>query len=306
MAKLIDPDTLKQVRDEKKWSMDELARRAALDKQSIHRLERGAYRSTRQATIDKLSKALGVSEDILTGKTIRRSRDSKDDALNDLLFSEHQFNVRIHGAARNAFTLVANHCKIGINRIVEFAPILFYLAAERSLQHRREQLAKLESAFDAVEDLETDFPHLARDAFWRRYRAPIEEEIASVERRDFFGELIDREPEFTNDSEYEDAEKNPFVIFLQEELDKCGDGEELSWFSVTGPPHYRVCIKKAAAFVGNDQDAMNAILNGTVLLNEIPKEIRKGLPEQRAEWVKDRAENLRKQLDEAFPYLDKI
>jgi hypothetical protein len=58
--------------------------------------------------------------------------------------------------------------------------------------------------------------------------------------------------------------------------------ETLSW-SPDGSPSYKICAEEAAAIVGNDSSAADAILRGTAALHEMPKGLS---PEQRAEWAR--------------------
>src|SRR5262245_19218786 len=93
----VDPNILRQLREAKGWTQEELAERTKLDqkpkidKQTISRLERGTRSKTRLRTIEQLAHALKVKPGVLTGEVTAPEMKPEPTSL-DL---KSQFNVRI-------------------------------------------------------------------------------------------------------------------------------------------------------------------------------------------------------------------
>lgn len=58
---------LKRLRELRKWTQQELAERSGVPYETIYRVERGTHQEPRVSVAAKLSKALGVSLDVLAG-----------------------------------------------------------------------------------------------------------------------------------------------------------------------------------------------------------------------------------------------
>ena len=92
----IDPSRLKELRNRKAWSQEELSRQTQLpglpkiDKQTISRIESGKQKTHRSLTVQSLARALGVEPAVLTGDAplpVKR----EDPHMSPLEFSgEHQ------------------------------------------------------------------------------------------------------------------------------------------------------------------------------------------------------------------------
>ena len=297
MAKSIDPKVLKQLRDEKGLSMSGLAEKARVDTQTIYRIEHEPPRRRQQATIAKLCQALGVEEGVLTGEIPLARTEAEDSPI----FPRYQLNCRITAAARNAYSLVAMRYKVPMAQIAELAPFLFLAAAENSLQRRRERLDAAEAAVTALGDASADFPHLPRLQFFH-YIEALGVEHQSIATRDIFGRVVGETPMDWGDED-DDEIANPFEAFLREMARQVG--AEFSDFEPSSGPEYRICQEDAAAIVGGDAKAAEAILSGSAQLHAIPKDILKGdSAEARAAWVKEKAAEFEQTLLEAIGALD--
>ncbi len=296
MRKSISPDILRQLRDEEEMSLDELAIKAKVDKGTIHRIEQGKQRQQRQSTVDKLSRALNVDASVLLGKTARPASKAEH---NITAFGKQQLNVRINSAARNALALVARRYKVSVPHLVESAPLLFLLAAERCLQQRRERLNQLETTIDEIGTSHVNFPHVPQSAFYRMFDA-VEYEDESIRKRDLFGEVVNEAPIHDGNEIYEEYEQNPFALFVKEEAEKVSPDIKVSGWSSYSGPDYEICSDEALAIVGGDKDAADAILRGAAPLNELPKELRASDADlnMRAEWAKEKALENSKKWDE--------
>jgi hypothetical protein len=108
----------------------------------------------------------------------------------------------------------------------------------------------------------------------------LEAEERSIGARDLFGtELIDL---FGTGPA---GVKNPFAQFLSAVLARLDPpAKSISW-EHDSAPQYRIGAKEAADLVGNNAEAIDAILNGATTLHQMPREIRRSSPTQRAQWV---------------------
>ncbi len=68
MAQTIDPERLRQIRNTRQLTQDELAKKASLNKQTIYRLERDQKAIRSEKNLEQLASALGIDRG-LTGET---------------------------------------------------------------------------------------------------------------------------------------------------------------------------------------------------------------------------------------------
>jgi transcriptional regulator with XRE-family HTH domain len=298
----IDPKVLRAERERKDWSLEDLARRSGVDAQSIHRIEKGGQRSNRRTVIENLTRALGVSEDFLTGAAAPSVPEKEMDEI-DELSSSSQLNLRVSNRTRNALSLTANRYGVTHAQIVEIAPLLFCWAAEQSLRQRRDRIAEIEQKNHELAQLGPSHLHAAAFAN-QRSEGTLRAEAQSVENNDLFGKLIDGDGyESYLPDDYEEATKNPFTVFL------CGlTGElgELATFVEWDPdssPEYTVCRPTVVKYVAGDNEAADEILDGYLtfhkLLKQLPKELREeGKGAARAKWVRDEVAARRKEISQ--------
>ena len=166
--------------------------------------------------------------------------------------------VRIRGTIDNAFTLVAERYRIPVERIVELAPFLFVLAAERSLERRRQRLATLKETLDQADAIGESILHLPRTiALDADTRDAIAAEEASIAHRDILAaDLLFRWGEeahrFATDHE------NPFIRSLQEDAPEPADAEVM-YLDYDGVL-MRVCRAEAIRHADNDEALATGIL----------------------------------------------
>lgn len=277
---ILSGKALAEARRKKGWTQDELSKATKVDVSTISRIERGKPTRARSNTLNALAKALEVHPESLC-PTAKSERDV--------------IKLRIGPAARNALALVARRYAISRESIVEIAPLLFFIAAEQSLQKRQKHIAKVRDAAGDLFDLYSGIRHLP--PYWPDEGAVSSEE-QSIKIRDLFGKkvLVDAQHFIIGDlaEDYDEAEQDPFVAFLRDNLAQVSNSREaaesVSWTPGLWPS-YSICTEEAADLVGNDEEATIAIVSGAAALHEMPK----GSPEQRAEWA--RAERDRKDSD---------
>ncbi len=311
MAIRLKDGIIKQLRDDRGWSQDDLAKKTGLNKQSIFRIEKGEKRGPRPETIVKLCKAFEVEPAVLTGRPAARPSANTNDSgpletdqpNTDRIDNKSQLNLRVDNAARNALALAARRYGVQLSDIVELAPFLFFLAAERSLQRRRERVAEVSKAIAEVESLRERLRYLPIDIPGNNDQIVCEKE--SIQKHDIFARIYGtaaNRRSFRYVSEYDDDADNPFSVFLKEELEALKKAvpdeqrkEIRSIFSAWQPdvcssPRYRICLDEVIAIVGVDEGARKAVLSGEAALHEIPKEMKNSSPEELGEWAKAQAE----------------
>lgn len=207
--------------------------------------------------------------------------------------------VRIGVAARNALTLVARRYRIPRERIVEIAPLLFFVTAELSLNMRRKQIRDLRAAEDAA--YEAAIPHLQRTAAIDQEAIELEEK--SIEACDLFAEQIGDSQCGNDDPDYDSARENPFARYLSQLIREArGDGERIEparcskWVG----PSYEICSNEALLITGGDREASEAILAGFAALHERP---RTDLPAEIAAWAKAERERAARSAAEEWASL---
>lgn len=307
MANQIRSGVVKQLRDERGWTQDDLAKRAGLNKQSISRIENGESRGARQETIDLLCKAFEVDRVALTGKPSNPPAPEGDSS--DPYGTASQLNLRIDNAARNALVLIARRYGIQLSEIVEIAPFLFFLAAERSLQWRRERLNETDNAIREVERRRDEYPYLPIDMPGNDDLMCCESD--SIQQNDIFGRLYEDaniRRSFRRGRDFDHNVGNQFAVFLTEELKKLqaatpeGSSKSIratfdGWHpDVWSTPQYQICLDEAVAMVGSDEEAVHAVLRGTAPLHEIPKDLKSSTAEKLGEWAKAKAKEHTSQI----------
>lgn len=284
----INPQRLAAMLDQYPHSQKKLANAIGTDVGTLSRWKTGKIGNIRSEKLARLCEALDTTPTELCadGAPIEGAV-PKEKAQRD------QVTFMLDTACRNALGLVARRYGITRQQVVELAPLLFTIMAEQSLTERSEEL-------DAYYD--SGPQHLLKDLRGPRDeddKQLLDAERRSIEQRDLFAAQV-----LAWDECYEEA--NPFARFLTERLSKTGvspggivvwDGDEA--------PRYWVGIEELVAFIGKDQDACNLVLTGKVALAEMPGEIRRAEPQDRASWIKEKKKrndsDLLKALNEFDP-----
>jgi transcriptional regulator with XRE-family HTH domain len=279
------PHVLKQLRASKGWSLDQLAEKAKINKQTLHRLEKGEHGSSHESTIRKLARVYGVGQAVLTGE--EKLPDAPDNAPS-FLMSKLAFPITT--STLNALFLVGQRYHVPQSDIVELAPFLFYWAAEASLRRRRDLLQQAETARDNARKLEAKMRHLiASDS--DDFKNKIDAERQSIEDEDLFGMSHDY---YSTPRDWTD---NPFALFLDSLTEDMGEEDVFEGYGSFDYPIYRICADVAAQFTDGDTDLTDHILRGHMEMNQMPKEIREPVNfKRRAEWVQERVQEFRKEM----------
>lgn len=290
MGKPVSGQILKRLRNLRGLSQSELAKAASIPKDTVSRLERGKQSGAGRAG-KALAKALGVDFAVLTGdaKVTVPDEDSTGSWLDN---RTHPLNVRVDGAVRNAYALAALRYNIPLARIVELAPLLFVLAAERSLARRTRLLAELDEALGQADHIAGKFRHLPY-TFLPSHGVSeyIGAEEDSIGAHDLLAETVDHASFwkfFGRRDDYEQAEHNPFVLSLREEATDPGIAK-IDYF-LGMDCDFRICRKDAVRIADGDLELAEGILCGHVLIHEMPTALMDDTATaERLVWLRERA-----------------
>jgi transcriptional regulator with XRE-family HTH domain len=198
---LINGETLKTMRKRRGWSQRQLADKCKCAHEHISRLERGASSAPRPRLREALVKALGVEWEKLTLPIPDDERNTSNGPL-DMI----QLNVRIDQKVRNAFSLMRLRYGVQPAELVELAPLLFIILAERSLDWRRRNVDAIDKAMEEISELAPHYQtELNRGIFY--FEDAEISERDSIAARDVFG----RELEFQNGEP-----GNPFMSYVDQ------------------------------------------------------------------------------------------
>lgn len=270
MKSPISPDRLKELRSRNRLRQGELAQRSGISKDTISRLERGVLPGNRKHTIDQLSKALEVPPGVLTGEL-----PLPDAGKGRRRESRRQAQVKVSGNALNALFLVARRYNVPMIRIIEIAPILFALAAEESLEMRRENLEKMKAYYEGF------FPmnHVST-ILKSKENADIVFDLESslIEKKDVMSII--------NDPEHDHILHAPFENYIQNKL-LYTEEEIMLWEFNNKGVLYDICSKEISDIVDGDASAKEAIWFGDVMLSEVPRHLwQDDTSAERLAWIK--------------------
>ena len=300
----IDSEHLHRLRKKKGLTRRELAERSNINKRTIQRLENEPQRcqKTREDTVNRLAKALGVKPGVLTGELPPPEFDKAPDP------ERVQIGAQVVPKVRLAYDLIKRRYGVSTTEIINMAPLFFALLAERCLVWRREKLKELKEGIDRLEQV---------DGFWRGkgltfdvtltpVPEAIEAEGNSIAKADLFGEHL------LDDLDYYDLDPstdNPFASYLRKleaELDITVDSDYLLFGSPLKFPNYDICCDELDSIANGSSSAKVALETGHARLSEIPEELMaEDAGEERAKWLGDRLPDTFKNLEKEIKDLEK-
>src|SRR5258708_1711172 len=236
----VNGERIRALRSNRGLSQKQLAGKVKVDPGTVSRWERGEINRIRHDVLGRMRLALNATEaDICAEGPLPESDGGQQ------VSPKGQMNLSIDPACRNALALVAQRYRVRRQQIVEAAPLLFFIAAEQSLQQRRNRLRELRGAADAL--VAATPPHLP--PHWPVDDTALEAEEQSIGARDLFGTMVGEtagEPDSWNRDE-----ENPFAAFLNAALSGIDQSMEPVEFSEWWPI-YKICPDDAPALVGDD------------------------------------------------------
>jgi transcriptional regulator with XRE-family HTH domain len=292
----INPIIFKNRRLELRLTLDELSASSRVHKATIHRIELGKQEKTRKLTVEALSKALRIDAEELT-----KAEADDGGVVSILEMGRSKMTLRVTNKVRNAAMLVAKRYGVSVTEVFEFAPLLFYITAEESLQLRTERLSRLTDARQLISDVGSEYSHIAPRIGNDSQAEDMEGlEEKSIRQNDIRGRLLDSHDDFFDirPHDYDDEEQNAFIGFLKAKL-AAMDRNGTEFGVVTGwghrvSPDFTICKREAATYFGGDEDVADDAIEGQFALHELPRELRADEQlDARVSWAKSKIEENR-------------
>ncbi|MCZ8133541.1 MAG: helix-turn-helix transcriptional regulator [Rhodobacteraceae bacterium] len=271
----------------------ELARKAKLGLKTIGRIKLG--KDLRPSNVEKIAAALETDVQTLLSPP--------SDAL--LSGAEQRGDLQrlvvdIDAPTLNNLWLAAQFYRVPVRSLIQYAPLLFSIVAEASLNARRKRIASWRASVEGAMK-ELPLPHEAeRRQIMDGVIDVYEAEMSAIDARDLNGGVSDP---FTTDpglrTEAECAEGHPFLEFLEDLARQ--HGQDLSFFgSETTNIVYDHRGSDAAKSMGlraaldtlvpedlpGSDEALRAIGLGDVLVRDIPENLMAAdMAEERVLWI---------------------
>ena len=280
-AMKIIPETLKNWRKKRGFSQQKLAEEANIDQKTVARIEVGKGGEARGDTVKRIANALRIKPE-----TLGREPDSETtNEAESRKFGLGVFNrrLRLDGEVLISYDLVKEHYGVGMQKLINVAPMLFTLLAEMSLSDRRRRLKEAEDAINTFNQVQPE--HIA----WRSWEGSYEK--SSIAQRDLFARSIDWME--VNEFYYEE-ERNPFSDFLTQlakELKPNNDAvepEEIHFDPDTLLDHVPLFRTYRENLTGGSARAAHALSHGYIRITQIPKELRgkdEDVTSRRVKWL---------------------
>ncbi|GIW57044.1 MAG: hypothetical protein KatS3mg082_3448 [Nitrospiraceae bacterium] len=292
----INPVNLKRAREAKGLSLERLAGKAKIDKQTIYRIETQPPKMRRMRTVKALADQLGLTVTELCGPDLELGAKERVEPRAE---EKSQMNVRVSDRIRNAFALLTIRYRVSPAQVVQIAPFLFLWAAERSLQQRRDRVRQFRDAQSAMSEA---FPSYLSPAFDVDDR-PVDIEELSIANNDIFG--FDFAGEVMEFQDYDLHNWSvPFEIVLRSMLPDMPDDTIFSDWWFDQEPYYRVCSSDAREWLGGDAVAAEHFLTGRVSIREIPSELLKAGGSALTAWVREVGDRRKADTDALFAEID--
>ena len=278
-ADAINSQALKAARKRHGLSQQQLADAIRCTKDTVSRWERGMSSRVRPHLREPLCKTLHVTWEQLTKPVDQTSGESA--YLNPTVrasISEH---------ARTSLQLVAARYEVRPQNVLDIAPLLFAIVAERSLLERNRRLWELRDAIECAEGILSEhFRHFggcgvsthnvdSEDPFWA--------EKAALEKRDIFGnQLFHTEGPFFH-----------FVRNLAKGLPKDAVGPIDATLGGSTIGQYRIAedtLRDITGISGEDEESeqlLDHIRSGLINLAECVRAKRGRDEEQYRQWLSE-------------------
>lgn len=291
MKRPVRPETLKILRERRRFSQAALAARSEEMRQSvgvatIKRIEAWSKTETYMASltvVERLAKVLSVDVDDLAKKP---TVDDVDRTKAQRKIGLRQLRAAVHEDTSLSFRMVEHLYGIPVRSQIEMAPLCMALLAEGSLAWRKKRLAEINEKADQLASLGGGSFSFVQ-AVYRTVDAAFVE-ANSISKRDVFGKHV---AEDSYSLGYDPNTNNPFADYLRQfarDLDATDVTLDPEGFEIgpLGFPEYRIGAKLLHELAAGEADAEYALACGHVRVSEIPD----GLlgaenTDRRVEWL---------------------
>ena len=287
----IDADRLKSLRKGRDLTRPELAKQSGVAARTVQRLENEPEhcQKTREDTVNRLAKALGVEGGVLTGELPLPEPGGAPAPTPGRV----QIGAQVSPKARLAYDLVRRRYGVSATEIINMAPLFFALLAEGSLARRRKEV---EEGSDQLQQINSGHGVFI-DALTVADMAIAEEE-ESISKADLFGEHLGGNG--VGSPVFDPSENNPFASYLRS-LAVPGvvdvDRGDLTLAQQVRFPDYHIFPDEVDGIANGSEEAKWALETGYARLSEIPEELlEENAGEERAKWLEDRLPDAYRQL----------
>ncbi len=272
-------------------TQEKLAEALKCSKDTVSRWERGSTRQVRPRLRDALCTVLRVKWEKLSGPP---------EETNDPWIKTKQISVSMD--RRNQLQLVAERYGVRVQDVLEIAPLLFVIVAERSLMWRRKRLDEMTAAWNGAEEALLDRSgHLGGVIAARSVsaEAQLQEEENSLDRRDVFGRSIEYQS-------WQEGNEGPFLHFVRELMEglpegavpyiDSGDGDMIDIYEVASDT-----LEKCTGLSrDNEEDCpiIGHIRLGFIDLGEFLRVRRDRDEPGYRQWLSDELERIKEELGE--------
>ena len=279
---IIRADRLRHSRKRHNLSQEQLRKVSKLSAKTISNLERGHQSQSRHFvnnhTLEHLRTALRTTTEILSGK----------DPLPEQKPMGH-ISEKLSSQVSLNYDLVCSYFEITRQEILDIAPLLFFIAAEKSRDFQitaiRQMIKDGAEIYENNSDIEID-EHEWDDL--------VDKKVEAYQKKDLFETSIT-----ANEIS---ADDNPFTNYLRNKVlkprfknqialgnvDVCLFGEFTTYSFSTVIPDYLVCTDLLEQITLGSEKARKSLLNGTVAISEIPRSLfGPKNSSERVQWLED-------------------
>ncbi len=280
-------------------TQEQLAEKIGCGKDTVSRWERGRSRRVRAHLREPLCNALGVDWETLA------TPPAPEQTPKPFGLTRMQRWVARH--VPPALLLVAVRYGIRPTDVLDIAPLLFLIVAERSLLERQRRLDEIYATQDeADQKLMEKSEHLGRIIVARSTSANdmLEQEEKSLRERDIYGRLIEYEL-------WEDGDEGPFVHFVRDLAKGLPEGAVSSIEAFGGDTidRYRIAedtLRECTGISGDEEETeiLDHIRSGGIDLGKCLRARRERDDVGYRQWLRDESarseEESRRELIEIF------
>lgn len=288
---MINPKALQAARKRRGMTQEDLAKALRCSKDTVSRWERGASRRVRTRLQKALCNTLRVKWVKLT---------TPPEQHEGSLYRSLVAKVPISRRFRTSVLLAAKRYGVPPHYVLDIAPLLFVIVAERSLLERRKQLDAVNDVFkEAKQKLRGNCDHLGEIIAARSIGAEnqLDEEKKSLDNSDVFGRDITYE--FWNE-----GNEGPFIHFVRGLVKELPEGAVSGIDSLDGDmiDDYTIAADTLADCMGlpneleQESSLIDYVRRGTIDLNECMRIRRERNEDGYRQWLADELERADQEL----------
>jgi transcriptional regulator with XRE-family HTH domain len=277
-------------------TLAELSRKSKVGTKTIGRIRK--FEDLRKSNVEKIANVFGVDVPTL----ISSPSDELLEKAGKKSGNMQRMVIDLQPAALNRIWMTAHYYNISVRALLEFAPLLFSIAAETSLNKRKKKIEGLKYSF---EELLKDAPSQHKseidevksqmnDLYWA--------EMESIESRDLTGGVKGNYYTETSNGDIESVDEHPFFNAVEEmalsanfNVEFFGSFmEDISYYidkdgplDAVLPEDYEInYFQDARPEIGWDNEHWSSLNQGDIIIRDMPSELMaKDKVKERILWV---------------------